>query len=49
MDTKGERRGGMNWEIGTDISTLLILCTKELMRMYRIAQGTLLSALWRPK
>ena len=27
LDTKGERgRGGMNWEIGVDIYTLLILC-----------------------
>ena len=28
MDTKGERGGGMNWEIGIDIYTLLILCIK---------------------
>ena len=29
MDTKGERGGGgMNWEIGTDIYTVLILCIK---------------------
>ena len=28
MDTKGGRRGGMNWEIGIDINTLLILCVK---------------------
>ena len=28
MDTKGEGGGGMNWEIGIDIYTLLILCIK---------------------
>ena len=28
MDIKGERGGGKNWEIGTDIHTLLILCLK---------------------
>ena len=28
MDTKGERAGGMNWEIRIDIYTLLILCIK---------------------
>ena len=28
MDTKGERGVGMNWEIGIDIYTLLILCIK---------------------
>ena len=29
MDTKEERGvGGMNWEIGIDIYTLLILCIK---------------------
>ena len=30
MDTKGENGGGggMNWEIGIDIYTLLILCIK---------------------
>ena len=29
MDTKGGKRvGGMNWEIGIDIYTLLILCIK---------------------
>ena len=31
MDTKGEGGGGMNWEIGIDIYTLLILDT-----MYKI-------------
>ena len=50
MDTKGERWGGMNWESGIDIYTLLILCIKyKLMRTYCIAQGTLLNALWLPK
>ena len=29
MDTKQEREGGMNWEIGIDIHTLLIPCTKH--------------------
>ena len=28
MDTKGEGGSGMNWEIGIDIYTLLILCIK---------------------
>ena len=28
MDTRGEREGGMNWEIGTDIYTLSILYIK---------------------
>ena len=29
MDTKGERVGDeMNWEIGTDVKTPLILCIK---------------------
>ena len=39
-----ERSAGMNWEIGTDRVTLL--CVKQIMRIYGIAQGTLLSALW---
>ena len=30
MDTKGERKGGRNWEIGFDTYTLLILCIKFL-------------------
>ena len=31
MDTKEEKgEGGMNWEIGTDIYTLLILCIKQI-------------------
>ena len=28
MDTKGEKRGWMNWEMGIDMHTLLILCIK---------------------
>ena len=42
-DTKGGRWDGMNWEIGVNIYTLLILCTKK--NNYFIAQGTLLNAL----
>ena len=30
MDTKGEGGGGMNWEIGIDIYTLLTLCIKQI-------------------
>ena len=41
------RWGGMKWEIGTDIHTML--CIKQIMRTYCIAQGTLLGALWWPK
>ena len=44
MITKGGRVDGMNWEIGIDIYTLLIL-----MRTYCTAQRALLSALWWPK
>ena len=43
MDTKGERvGGGMNWEIGIDIYTLLILCIKQITNenIQYIAQGT---------
>ena len=28
MNIKGEGRGGMSWEIGFDVYTLLILCIK---------------------
>ena len=28
MDTKGEKRGWMSWEIGIDMHTLLMLCIK---------------------
>ena len=39
--------GGMTWETGTDVYTLLILCRKQIrMRTDRIAQGTVLNALW---
>ena len=41
MDAKGEGGVGMNWKIGIDVCTLLIL-----LRTYCIAKGTLLSALW---
>ena len=30
MDTKGESGYGINWEIGIDIYTLLILCIKQI-------------------
>ena len=30
MDTKGENGSGMNWEMGTDIYTLLILCIEQI-------------------
>ena len=30
MDTKGGRKGRMNWETGTDIYTLLIPCIKQV-------------------
>ena len=30
MDAKGESGGGMNWEIGINIYTLLILCIKQI-------------------
>ena len=30
MDTKEGRRGGMNWEIGIDLNTLLALCMKQI-------------------
>ena len=30
MDTKGESGDGINWEIGIDIYTLLILCIKQI-------------------
>jgi len=47
MDTGGEREGGMNWEIGTDIYMLLILYVKWITNEnVLIAQGTLLNALW---
>ena len=30
MDTKGEGGDGINWEIGTDIDILFILCIKQI-------------------
>ena len=44
MDTKRERWGGMNWKIGADI--YILLCIKQIMRTYCVAQGTFLNALW---
>ena len=41
MDTKKEEEGGINWEIGVDIYTLLILYVKYL-RIYCGVQGNLL-------
>ena len=50
MNIKQGRRGRMNWEIGTDINTLLIQCEKQIMNEnLLIAQGTLLHALRSPK
>ena len=44
---QGGRGGGMNWEIGIDIYTLLYL--KWITnRTYCIAQGTLLNVMWQP-
>ena len=37
----------MNWEVGNDMCTLLWI--KQLIRIYCIAQGTLLNSLWRPE
>ena len=30
MDTKGELKGGKNWEVGIDIYTLLIVSIKSI-------------------
>ena len=38
----------MNWEIGIDVYTLLMLCIKQVTGENLIAQGTLLNALWCP-
>ena len=42
MDRKRESKSGMNWEIGTDIYTLLILCVKYITNenLLYIAQET---------
>ena len=46
----GKGEGGMNWEIGIDTYTLLIVCIKQTIEgNICIAQGTLLNALWCPK
>ena len=46
--TPREEEGRRNWEVGTDIYTLLGIkqITNESLHA---AQGTLLRALWRPK
>ena len=36
----------MNWEIGIDVYTLLMLCIKQVTGENLVAQGTLLNALW---
>ena len=44
MDTEeGVEGDGMNWEIGTDIHTLLILCIKQIINespLYSSANST---------
>ena len=42
-----EGRAGMNWEIGTDL--VAGAGVKQIIRIYWIARGTSLRALWRPK
>ena len=46
MDTKGERKRGMNWEIDNNIYTLP--CVKQIANenLLYITQGALLNALW---
>ena len=43
MVTKGESGGGMNWETGIDIYTLLYI--KQPIKTFCIAQETLLNTL----
>ena len=43
MDPEGEKACGMNWEIGIDICTLLILCIAQVTN--KNLQGTQLRAL----
>ena len=47
MKRKSWGMGGMNWEVGIDIFTLLMLCIKQITNEYctGIAQGVLSSAL----
>ena len=45
MDTKGERRGGMKWEIRMDTYTLPRIKKITHGSLLYTAQGTLLSAL----
>ena len=48
MYTKvGKKGSGMNWEIRLNIYTLL--CIKQIIRIYCVAQGSLLNALRWPK
>ena len=51
MDTKGLRRGGMNWETGIDKYTLLTLrsVNRKLMTACTAAQETLPKTLWWPQ
>lgn len=50
MDTKVGNGSEMNWETGTDICTLLILCIKQMTNENLLySTGTLLDALWLPK
>ena len=47
MDTKGEREGGRNWEIGIGTYTLLILCIKWITNENILhSTGNLHDALW---
>ena len=47
MDTKGEMKSGVNWEIGIGIYTLLILSIKQITNENLLySTETRLSALW---
>ena len=45
---QGISEEGINWEIGTDIYTLLYIKQKVLIKTCFIAQGTLLNGLYWP-
>ena len=47
MGIRGEGSGGRSWDIRADTHTLSIPCNIWLMRTCCLAQGTLLTALWR--
>ena len=50
MDTKGEMKSGVNWEIGIGIYTLLILSIKQITNENLLySTETRLSALWWPQ